>query len=42
MDVRIFIKPVTHPYRRMAVALALASNRDTDAARVLAKRAPDW
>jgi len=38
-DVRIFGKPVTRPYRRMAVALATGS--DTDAARVLAKKAAD-
>ncbi len=34
VDVRIFGKPVTRPYRRMAVALAKAD--DTDAARKLA------
>jgi len=38
-DVRIFGKPVTRPYRRMAVALA--TGLDTDAARVLAKKAAD-
>jgi len=38
-DVRIFGKPVTRPYRRMAVALATGA--DTDAARLLAKRAAD-
>jgi phosphoribosylglycinamide formyltransferase 2 len=38
-DVRIFGKPVTRPYRRMAVALATGA--DTDAARALAKRAAD-
>ncbi|MEP0728012.1 MAG: hypothetical protein ABJC40_00150 [Parasphingorhabdus sp.] len=38
-DVRIFGKPVTRPYRRMAVALA--TGPDTDAARALAKRAAD-
>jgi len=36
-DVRIFGKPVTRPYRRMAVALATGA--DTDAARALAKQA---
>ncbi len=39
VDVRIFGKPVTRPYRRMAVALATAA--DTDVARVLAKQAAD-
>ena len=39
VDVRIFGKPVTRPYRRMAVALATGA--DTDAARALAKRAAD-
>ena len=39
VDLRIFSKPVTRPYRRMAVALATGA--DTDAARVLAKRAAD-
>ena len=39
VDVRIFGKPVTRPYRRMAVALATGAN--TDAAGVLAKRAAD-
>ncbi len=37
MDVRIFGKPTTRPYRRMGVALALAG--DTDAARKLAAEA---
>ncbi len=37
VDVRIFGKPVTRPYRRMAVALACGS--DTDAARALAAEA---
>ncbi len=37
VDVRIFGKPVTRPYRRMAVALAKAD--DTDAARKLAGEA---
>lgn len=39
VDVRIFGKPVTRPYRRMAVALATGT--DTDAARLLAKKAAD-
>ncbi|MEQ8743300.1 formate-dependent phosphoribosylglycinamide formyltransferase [Parasphingorhabdus sp.] len=39
VDVRIFGKPVTRPYRRMAVALATGA--DTGAARALAKRAAD-
>lgn len=38
-DVRIFGKPVTRPWRRMAVALA--TGVDTDAARALAKQAAD-
>jgi phosphoribosylglycinamide formyltransferase 2 len=37
VDVRIFGKPTTRPYRRMGVALALAGN--TDAARKLAAEA---
>jgi phosphoribosylglycinamide formyltransferase 2 len=37
VDVRLFGKPVTRPYRRMGVALATGS--DTDAARALATRA---
>jgi phosphoribosylglycinamide formyltransferase 2 len=37
IDVRIFGKPTTRPYRRMGVALALAG--DTDAARALAAEA---
>lgn len=37
VDVRIFGKPTTRPYRRMGVALALAGN--TDAARALAAEA---
>lgn len=37
VDVRIFGKPVTRPWRRMGVALATGAN--TDAARALAKRA---
>jgi len=39
VDVRIFGKPVTRPWRRMAVALATGAN--SDAARVLAKKAAD-
>ncbi|WP_373491510.1 formate-dependent phosphoribosylglycinamide formyltransferase [Parasphingorhabdus sp.] len=39
VDVRIFGKPVTRPYRRMGVALATGA--DSDAARELAKRAAD-
>ena len=39
VDVRIFGKPVTRPYRRMGVALATGA--DTGAARALAKRAAD-
>jgi phosphoribosylglycinamide formyltransferase 2 len=39
VDVRVFGKPVTRPYRRMAVALA--TGKDTDAARQLAKDAAD-
>ena len=38
-DIRIFGKPVTRPYRRMAVALA--TGVDTDSARQLAKEAAD-
>ena len=37
VDIRIFGKPVTRPYRRMGVALA--SGPDTDSARDLARRA---
>lgn len=39
VDVRVFGKPVTRPYRRMAVALATSAT--TDEARALAKRAAD-
>jgi phosphoribosylglycinamide formyltransferase 2 len=39
VDVRIFGKPTTRPYRRMAVALASAG--DADEARAIAKRAAD-
>jgi phosphoribosylglycinamide formyltransferase 2 len=37
VDVRVFGKPATRPYRRMAVALA--TGKDTDAARRLAAQA---
>jgi phosphoribosylglycinamide formyltransferase 2 len=36
VDVRIFGKPVTRPYRRMAVSLARVGNGDTDRARDIA------
>ncbi len=39
VDIRLFGKPTTRPYRRMGVALATGS--DTDAARKLAKNAAD-
>ncbi len=39
VDVRVFGKPVTRPYRRMAVALATGA--DCDAARALARQAAD-
>lgn len=39
IDVRIFSKPTTRPYRRMGVALALARNGDTDQARAAARAA---
>ncbi len=39
VDVRLFGKPVTRPYRRMGVALATGA--DTDTARALAKNAAD-
>ncbi len=41
LDVRVFCKPTTRPYRRMGVALALVRNGDTDLARRLAKNAAD-
>ncbi|MBX7199381.1 MAG: formate-dependent phosphoribosylglycinamide formyltransferase [Rhodospirillaceae bacterium] len=41
LDVRVFCKPTTRPYRRMAVALALVREGDTDLARKLAKQAAD-
>lgn len=39
VDVRIFSKPTTRPYRRMGVALALARDGDTDTARAAARAA---
>ncbi len=39
MDVRIFGKPVTRPYRRMAVTLARVHDGDTDKARAVAMAA---
>ena len=39
VDVRIFGKPSTRPYRRMGVALALAPDGDTDTARAAAHTA---
>jgi len=39
LDVRIFNKPTTRPYRRMGVALALVADGDTDAARAAARAA---
>jgi phosphoribosylglycinamide formyltransferase 2 len=39
VDVRIFGKPATRPYRRMGVALALARTGDTDTARTAARAA---
>ena len=36
VDARIFGKPVTRPYRRMAVTLARVNKGDTDAARAIA------
>lgn len=41
IDARIFGKPVTRPYRRMAVALARAGSGSTDDARRLALAAAD-
>ena len=41
VDARIFGKPVTRPYRRMAVTLARVNSRDTDAARAIALAAAD-
>jgi phosphoribosylglycinamide formyltransferase 2 len=39
IDIRIFNKPSTRPYRRMGVALALAKRGNTDTAREAAKAA---
>ena len=39
VDVRIFNKPTTRPYRRMGVALALAKDGDVEAARDAARKA---
>jgi phosphoribosylglycinamide formyltransferase 2 len=39
VDVRIFNKPTTRPYRRMGVALTLARHGDTDRAREAARAA---
>jgi phosphoribosylglycinamide formyltransferase 2 len=39
IDVRLFGKPSTRPYRRMGVALALARTGDTDTARAAAREA---
>lgn len=39
LDVRIFGKPVTRPYRRMGVALARCDDGDVDRARKLAEQA---
>jgi phosphoribosylglycinamide formyltransferase 2 len=39
IDVRIFNKPTTRPYRRMGVALALAKDGDADTARAAARAA---
>jgi phosphoribosylglycinamide formyltransferase 2 len=41
VDIRIFGKPETRPYRRMAVALARVQGFDTDTARKLALAAAD-
>ena len=41
VDARIFGKPVTRPYRRMAVALARVQSGDTDEARKVATAAAD-
>lgn len=41
VDARIFGKPVTRPYRRMAVTLARVNNGDTDAARAIAVSAAE-
>ena len=39
LDIRIFNKPTTRPYRRMGVALALVKDGDTDRAREAARAA---
>lgn len=39
LDIRIFNKPTTRPYRRMGVALALMREGDTDKARAAARAA---
>jgi phosphoribosylglycinamide formyltransferase 2 len=39
LDIRIFNKPTTRPYRRMAVALALSADGNTDTARQAARQA---
>ena len=41
VDARIFGKPVTRPYRRMAVTLARVNNGDTDATRAIAVAAAE-
>ena len=41
VDARIFGKPVTRPYRRMAVTLARVNNGDTDEARAIAVAAAE-
>ncbi|WP_430398967.1 formate-dependent phosphoribosylglycinamide formyltransferase [Ferrovibrio sp.] len=41
LDIRIFNKPTTRPYRRMGVALALLRDGTTDQARAAAKAAAD-
>lgn len=41
VDARIFGKPVTRPYRRMAVTLARVNKGDTDAARAIAVAAAE-
>ena len=41
VDVRLFGKPVTRPYRRMGVALARVADGDTDRVRALARDAAD-
>lgn len=41
VDVRLFGKPLTRPFRRMGVALARVGNDDTDSARAAALRAAE-